>query len=226
VHLNSRANSSKDVLNLVEPLYARDIRELFGSQQNHFGFYGYISSMKRRSNDDEWKAFCRKLYFRVTTACKRLQKRPVTETHPTTMPVPQQYDAAGSPRSRARSGTGYSSRFPAPPSPPPPHQGYARSSTLDDTPSQPQQTSEPRGNHNVSQIDDNVQNRTSLLKEHVDSVGGILDFKENMASSDPVTWRCVATLDDLFSEGTGRSKKEAKHAASKEMCIMLGLSMD
>jgi hypothetical protein len=212
-------------LDLVEPLYARDGRELFGSQRNHFGFYGYISSFKRTSNNDEWETFYQKLYFRVTTACKRLQKRPAAKHRPTTIPIPQQYDTASSPRSHTRSGTEYPSRYSEPPSPPPPHQGYARPSSLDDTPSRPRQTSDPRGNHTIPQIDDNMQDRTSLLKEHVDSVGGSLTFNETMASSYPVTWRCVATLDDLFSEGTGRSKKQAKHAAAREMCIMLGLSM-
>jgi hypothetical protein len=225
VHINSYANAYEDVLNLVEPLYARDDKGIIGSQQNHFGFYGYISFIKRTSNDAEWETFRRKLYLRVTIACKRLQKRPMPEIYPKTVSSPHQYDASRSPRSHARFGTEYSSRSSEPSLSPPPHQGYARSSALNDVPSQPRQILNPREDHTVAQIDVSMHDYTTLLKEHVDIAGGTLTFRKDAVGSNPVTWRCVATLGDLSSEGAGLSFKQAKQAASRGMCKMLRLPM-
>jgi hypothetical protein len=225
VQTNSYANAYEDVLNLVESLYARDGKEIVGSQQNHFGFYGYISSIKRISSEKEWEAFRRKLYSHVTIACKRLQKEPMPEIYPKIVSGPHQCNAAHSPRSHARFGTGYPSRSSEPSSSPPPHQRYTRSSALNGVPSRPRQTLHPREDHTVAKIDVSMHNYTTLLKEHVDIAGGILTFGKDVVNSDPLTWRCVATLGDLSSEGTGINLKQAKQAASREMCTMLRLSM-
>jgi hypothetical protein len=214
----------KDVLGLVEPLYAKD-KNYIGSQQSHFEFYSYISSIKRSSSNDEWLAFCQKLYFRVAIGCKRLLKKPVHELSPTTMPGPHKYDTVRVPTSHSSGDSECSfgsSEFSAPP---PRHTEYARPPAFDDIPFQTRQASNSGSDHTISQNDDNMPNYTSLLKEHVDIVGGDLRYTNKEVSSNPITWRCVATLDRFSSEGTGRNTKQAKHAASRKMCELLGLSI-
>jgi hypothetical protein len=207
----------EDVLGLVEPLYAKD-KDYIGSQQSHFEFYSYISSIKRSSSNDEWLAFCQKLYFRVAIGCKRLLKKPVHELSPTTMPRSPTSHSSGV--SECSLG---SSEFSAPP---PRHTEYARPPALDDIPFQTRQASNPGSDRTITQNNDNMPNYTSLLKEHVDIVGGDLRYNNKEVSSNPITWRCVATLDELSSQGTGRNIKQAKHAASRKMCELLGLSID
>lgn len=64
------------------------------------------------------------------------------------------------------------------------------------------------------------------LKEYVDVEGGKLEYGHEKLSEEPSVWRCVASLDGFSADGTGRNKQEAKHAASQQMCLLLGLDID
>jgi hypothetical protein len=212
------------VLNLVRPLYAQDISNHIGSRQQYFEFYGYISSIKRSSSNDEWKNFYDKLYFRIATSCKRLEKESVPDMYTITMTDPHQYAALASLRSHGSSRPGHSSDSPESSPWPQMCTELARPSAAVEVPSHIRQISSPDTHRIVSQNQVNVSEYTSKLKEHVDINGGNLRYDCDAVSSDHSTKRCVVTLDNHRAEGTGSTKKLAKHAASKALCKFLGIS--
>lgn len=64
---------------------------------------------------------------------------------------------------------------------------------------------------------------TSILKEKGDVAGFVPAYNFKQVSSLPSSFKAVVSLQDYAFEGSGRTKQHAKHTASREACIALGL---
>ena len=62
---------------------------------------------------------------------------------------------------------------------------------------------------------------TSLLKEKGDTEGVVPEHVETMLQETPPVWRATATYGGLTGTAEGKSKKEARHRASKEVYALL-----
>jgi hypothetical protein len=66
---------------------------------------------------------------------------------------------------------------------------------------------------------------TSVLKEHSDIQGRKVCYQKTFLRFDPPSWHYRATFGDFSGEGIGRNLTQAKHAASKQLYEMMGLSI-
>jgi len=64
---------------------------------------------------------------------------------------------------------------------------------------------------------------TGLLKEHGDQIGVTPQYRSQTVSLEPPLFKEILNFQGFTFEGQGRSKKQAKHQASKEACEFLGL---
>lgn len=62
---------------------------------------------------------------------------------------------------------------------------------------------------------------TSLLKEKGDTEGVVPQHSETMVQESPPVWRATASYQDVRAVAEGKSKKEARHQASKEVYVLL-----
>lgn len=68
-----------------------------------------------------------------------------------------------------------------------------------------------------------VSKYTSILKEKGDVAGFVPAYNFKHVSSAPPLFKAVVSFQDYVFEGSGRTKQHAKHTASREACIALGL---
>jgi hypothetical protein len=83
-----------------------------------------------------------------------------------------------------------------------------------------------RSNNHVPQDDDNgdISRYTAALKEHGDQIGVIPAYDYKPISLEPTLFRATLVFQQINVTGDGKTKKLARHRASKEACIQLGLS--
>jgi hypothetical protein len=104
------------------------------------------------------------------------------------------------------------------------HTGFTSNSTMSNGYFQAQQTPTVRPSPDGSQNAVDMPGYTTKLKEHFEAKGGRVDYRKEPLGSNPVTWRCIATSGNFSVEGQGLNAQQAKHAASKKMCALLGLT--
>lgn len=72
-----------------------------------------------------------------------------------------------------------------------------------------------------------ISRYTTLLKEYADHNKVVLEYTPETVSVEPPSYKSRVTLKgvagDVTGEGTGRTKKEARHLASKRLYQRLGL---
>lgn len=66
---------------------------------------------------------------------------------------------------------------------------------------------------------------TMTLKEHGDSLRVLPSYEQESDKQAPPTFKVTVTFQNITATGSGRTKKEAKHEASRNMCSMLGLKV-
>lgn len=72
----------------------------------------------------------------------------------------------------------------------------------------------PRATNDVAQY-------TSLLKEKGDTEGVVPQHAETMVQETPPVWKATAKYKGFIGEAEGKSKKEARHLASKSVYSLL-----
>ena len=70
-----------------------------------------------------------------------------------------------------------------------------------------------------------IARSTVLLKEHGDQVGQSPQYSSQTVTLEPPLFKGIVCFNGLTFEGSGRTKREAKHQASKEACDYLGLKV-
>lgn len=68
-----------------------------------------------------------------------------------------------------------------------------------------------------------ISKYTSILKEKGDVAGFMPQYNCKQITLMPSLWKAVVSFQDYVFEGSGRSKQQAKHVASREACKALGL---
>lgn len=81
-------------------------------------------------------------------------------------------------------------------------------------------------NNHVPQDEDggDISRYTGALKEHGDQIGVIPVYDSETISSVPPLFKASVVFQQINVTADGRTKRLAKHRASKEACILLGLS--
>jgi len=91
--------------------------------------------------------------------------------------------------------------------------------------SEPERGAEPSSNHAPQGEDSGEVSRyTGALKEHGDQIGVIPVYGSETISSVPPLFRASVVFQQINVTADGRTKRLAKHRASKEACTRLGLS--
>jgi dsRNA-specific ribonuclease len=62
-----------------------------------------------------------------------------------------------------------------------------------------------------------------ILKEYGDDIGEQPEYTSDMISLEPPVFKERVTLQGVTEEGTGRTRKEAKHRASQKACQRMRL---
>lgn len=70
-------------------------------------------------------------------------------------------------------------------------------------------------------VPNDIAQYTSLLKEKGDTEGVVPEHVETMLQETPPVWRATAKYRGLTGTAEGKSKKEARHRASKEVYALL-----
>lgn len=84
----------------------------------------------------------------------------------------------------------------------------------------------PTGGHGPASADPPVHRYTTLLREHIDANGAsTITYEKRELNTEVATWHCTATYLNFVGEGIGRTYREAKHLASKQICGMMGLEV-
>lgn len=79
---------------------------------------------------------------------------------------------------------------------------------------------------NVTELGDiDLPRFTSILKEYGDQQGVAYSWPTRQVSTMPVRFRCVIQMEDRTCDGIARSKKDAKHLASRKACQLLGIEI-
>lgn len=73
----------------------------------------------------------------------------------------------------------------------------------------------------VQAVPTDIAQYTSMLKEKGDAEGVVPQHSETMVQETPPVWKATATYRDIQGAGEGKSKKEARHRASREAYLML-----
>jgi hypothetical protein len=192
-------------------------------QQTFVGFYRHIYDNRCRSNDDGWAVFRQELCSRLKTSCNQLRNEKVRELHAVSVsplfrksatPTPATSDSDGEPPSL--------SLVPALSH----QQRHDDESPTTNGAVQSQQILRPLADP-VAGPGTAVESHryTSVLKEHSDIQGRKVCYQKTFLSFDPPSWHYRATLGDFSGEGVGRNLTQAKHAASKQLYGMIGLSI-
>lgn len=216
----------EDVLQLVEALYMADVamtlKKWSSARLSHADFYSYIYHIRAHSEKAEWEQFFQRLLSRITISCKRLQgsNSPRIYDNIPARPRrdPDRFDPPGS-RPLA------SSPLPASSSSSP----CRRSNSPLDIPkaSTPSPNISPTNAAPTAGQEMNAMSQyTTILKSRVGGKQSPLDYEYESVSLTPSIFRCTVSYDGISADGMGRNKQIAKHAASKEMCSMLGLVLD
>ncbi|KAF2622331.1 hypothetical protein BU25DRAFT_495076 [Macroventuria anomochaeta] len=213
-----------DVLQLVGIFYAGAVTEAFKKdtslRPDHIGFYTYIHHARCVSDSNAWEKFFRNLLSRITVSCKRLREKNAPElrsmlpTRPCRTyesPNRAEHDPINpEPSKKPSLSSNDGTEVPSPPDTPNTLPYSYRLSHASPSPTA-----------SSSAID--VSRYTMVLKEYNDIERGNLNYRNEGLSLDPPVWRCIVNFNELSEDGTGRSKQEAKHAASERMCSLLGL---
>jgi hypothetical protein len=82
-------------------------------------------------------------------------------------------------------------------------------------------------NNHVPQVEDTGDNShyTTALKEHGDQIGVLPGYDYERISFVPPSFRARVVFKEIKVTGEGKTKKQAKHQASKEAWILLGLPL-
>lgn len=204
----------------VEALYAGAVANALKTDRNarsgHMDFYRYIHHVRCCSSTSDWEAFFRRLLLCIASSCSILQQNsaPVPRnTRTTRLDHGLEYlDRAQAGRANYQSPSQYDTEPPSPP-------GTPSSSSS----SQSESRVAPSAVNEFNGID--LSNYSMILKEHVDVEGGSLQYAYKHMSVTPSVWRCVVSWDGTTAYRTGQNKREAKHAASRQMCQSLGLDI-
>ena len=216
----------QDVLQLIEALYAEAVANVFkkqeGARSDHSDFYGYIHHIRVQSGKSQWEAFFKKMLLRIAVSCKQLQQSNVPQLHKTlptrprcdfgTSSSPESQKTESSPSFASSSCSSGRGRSPSPLNMPE-SSSCARVA--------PQKGLRPNTHRNAKVM----SQYTTVLQWHVDVEGGFLDYQYESLSLTPSEFRCTVDYEGYSADGTGRSKQEAKHAASKQMCSVLNLAL-
>jgi hypothetical protein len=190
-------------------------------QQTFGGFYRHIHDNCCRLDDAGWVAFRQNLSSRIASNCNRLRNEKVRELDAGSVSPPSSSSVTPPPATPNSDETSSS------PSPDPsPVLSYQQRTTENSTTAnsalQNQQIFPPLASPGTTI---NSHRYTSRLKEHADIQGETVSYQKKCLSDYPPSWHYTATLGDLCAEGTGRNLTQAKHAASKQLCEMMGLSI-
>lgn len=94
---------------------------------------------------------------------------------------------------------------------------------------QPQQTQRPTILHESSSDfqthDADLPRYTTALKLYGDRRRLVVSWPTEQISMMPVKFQCAAQVEDRVFDATAGNKREAKHLASREACIALGISI-
>lgn len=66
---------------------------------------------------------------------------------------------------------------------------------------------------------------TSILKEKGDKAGFVPSYNFKQTQLMPPLFKAVVSFQDYVFDGSGRTKQQAKHVASREACNALGLML-
>jgi hypothetical protein len=195
------------------------------SQETLFGLYRNIYDKRHNSSDTDWATYRQALSSCIAANCNRLRNEKVRELPADSIPSPFENGAIPTPATSNSDG----SSLPPSPSPPPDssdQQNPVNESTATDGAVQSQQLLQPSENPAAGPITTVAFWRyTSVLKEHADIHGGVVDYQRTSLSDYPPSWHITATFRGFSGQGIGRNSTQAKHAASKQLCESMGLSI-
>ena len=72
---------------------------------------------------------------------------------------------------------------------------------------------------------EDISQYTTALKEHGDQVGALPEYHYERISLMPPSFRARVVFKEINATGEGKTKKQARHQASKEAWILLGLPL-
>jgi hypothetical protein len=210
----------------------RAVKEQVHDEGNFSGFYRYLYDSRCRLNDAEWADFRRELSSNIETSCDKLRKEKIPELHAVSMAPPSRDSTATIFKTNHTDGDSFSSSFAS--------SGSSSSSSYSPVSSdQRSSVDTTRAANGVEQSQQMLQplanpaagpdagvafyRYTSLLKEHADAHGETVDYVPSRVSLYPPSYHSKATYNEFCGEGMARSSKLAKHAASKQLCDLMGL---
>jgi hypothetical protein len=213
----------------VAATYNPDIREVdtrhVDSRPSEFHFYIHIYDIRRQSDDAEWETFRQILSSRITTSCIRLRNEKIPEIDAISTSLSSGKSTAHTSIAYDSDGGSSSSSSWSPPSCSR-HQPTVRNVATTNGALKGRQRLQPFENPSAAlDATVDVHRYTSTLKEFADFHGGKVTYEKKCLSSEPIIWHYTATFDGFTAEGTGRNLQQAKHAASKGICELLGLSI-
>jgi hypothetical protein len=81
-------------------------------------------------------------------------------------------------------------------------------------------------NHGPQDEDErDIQQYTVALKEHGERIGIVPDYDYEAVSLEPPSFRARVIFQQINATADGKNKRLARHRASKEACILLGLPL-
>jgi hypothetical protein len=195
------------------------------SRPRHFHLYNHIYDTYRQLDDAEWKVFRQSLSSRITTSCIRLRNENIPELDAISTSLSSGQSNTHTSITYDSDGGSSSSSSWSPPSCSR-HQPIVGNSATTSVALKGRQGLQPLEIPSTA-LDTAVDMHkyTSMLKELADSHGGKVRYEKKCLSFDPVSWHYTATFGGFTAEGIGRNLQQAKHAASKELCELLGLSI-
>ena len=202
---------------------AMTLKKWSSARLSHADFYSYIYHIRAHSEKAEWEQFFQRLLSRITISCKRLRRSNSPRIYDT-MPVRPRRDLESPSPPGSRPLTSGPSFAPSSSS-----SRSGRSNDLLEMPGSFPRASDathtnqsPAAHHDT----EDMPRYTIVLRWHVDVEGGNLDYQYESLSLTPSVFRCTLNYEGLWTYGTGPNKQEAKHAASRQMCSRLNLSLD
>jgi hypothetical protein len=233
-HISSYTLTSyKDVLERMVAVYCPDAtgayKEQITPQRTHEAFYRSIHDRRCDTHDADWEAFRQRLSFDIAISCKRLREEKVLELHGISLSTPYKTSMVPTPTidvgNGAYSSSSSSSSSSSAPEPSSSHQQHSTESLSETNgTAQSQPALQPLANAAPApRVAVDMHRYTSVLNEHAAFQGEKLTYKKKQLSLSPSSWECTAIFGEISRVGTGRNSTQAKHEASKQICVQIDL---
>jgi len=220
-----------DVLEMVAMLYNFDSTGAVKRAQTRdivSNFYCGLYNSRCNLDDADWAAYRLELSSRIATSCEKLRKEKTAELHAESA-SPQSAESRAATVETTDSCENLSSSHSS-------ALATVSASYVSAAAQQQGSVQHPSRSEHSHQTFQTLLNPAappaanvppyryiSILQEHANACGKLVTYESTCLKSYPPLFHQKATYEGIIGEGTGRSLKLAKYAASKNLCGNIGL---